>query len=515
MQVYFSHSYRDVAVNGYFIERLMQEDIPLRADQKTDVWCVAKLERYLAESTGFISVIPRRPTDQDPGGYSPYIGRELNLARRARVPRLLFIDEKVLKQHRLEFPEDAVPFDADALDGNAANHNTVIRQFRIRTETSSRQRERQFVRGEVAVVASGLGMLGHAARDLAEIVRRHDFHISPLFGKFEDRGLDDIRLLEAIWRAELCVFLLGEKLSDTHVALALAHAHCIPSIRLQYDRRVAEPTTLVSGTIRWCDPSEMLVEFQRQVSGYREGLVRPIEIAQPGSGAEAARSIGTMNWRAREDNYWNKQDGEGLLHHVRPDQNFVTDEANRVRRAYGSPLAHARSREATMQICRLSYEGVLRYRFGFEFEPLSPQPDFQVIRTPAQIETHKTANCLDLACLFAGILEAVSQAALLVIIDGPGCAHALVGARSPSEPMWRKAELGDLRRAISFGDAIFFEPTGAVEADAPVAAEKASERVDKLLDFMSAKEAAIRMIERTDIRIRYIIDVVALRNSGC
>jgi hypothetical protein len=218
-----------------------------------------------------------------------------------------------------------------------------------------------------------------------------------------------------------------------------------------------------------------------------------------------------MNWRARDDNYWNKQDGEGLLHHVRPDQNFVIEEANRVRRAYGSPLAHARSREATMEMCRLSYKGVLRFKFGFEFEPLSLEPDFQVIRTPAQIQTHKTANCLDLACLFAGILEAASQAALLVIIDGPGYAHALVGARSPGEPMWRKAELGDLRRAISLGDAIFFEPTGAVEADGPVAAEKASERADKLLNFTSAMEAAIRMIERTDIRIRHIIDVLALR----
>ena len=80
--------------------------------------------------------------------------------------------------------------------------------------------------------------------------------------------------------------------------------------------------------------------------------------------------------------------------------------------------------------------------------------------------------------------------------------------------MWRNAELGDLRRAINFGDVIFFEPTGAVEADAPVAAEKGSERVDKLLDFMSAKEAAIRMIDRTDIRIRHMIDVLALRNAG-
>jgi hypothetical protein len=60
MQIYFSHSYRDIAVNSYFIDRLAREDIPLGADQKTDVWCVAKLERYLADSNGFISVISCR-----------------------------------------------------------------------------------------------------------------------------------------------------------------------------------------------------------------------------------------------------------------------------------------------------------------------------------------------------------------------------------------------------------------------------------------------------------------------
>ena len=58
-----------------------------------------------------------------------YIGRELNLARRARVPRLLFIDEKVLKRHRLEFPEDAVPFNADALDGE--RWRAITRSFDI------------------------------------------------------------------------------------------------------------------------------------------------------------------------------------------------------------------------------------------------------------------------------------------------------------------------------------------------------------------------------------------------
>ena len=83
MHAYFSHSYRDVSINGHFIERFVREDLALRADQKTDVWCVAKLERYLQEASGFVSVITKRVTDTELAGYSPYIGRELHLARRA------------------------------------------------------------------------------------------------------------------------------------------------------------------------------------------------------------------------------------------------------------------------------------------------------------------------------------------------------------------------------------------------------------------------------------------------
>src|SRR5512145_178036 len=108
MHVYFSHSYRDRAINAPFLEQFVEEEIPLVADEKSDVWCVAKLERYMREMTGFVSIIPRRASEQDPGGYSPYIGYELNLARRARVPRLLLVDQEVLKHHQLDFPEDAV-----------------------------------------------------------------------------------------------------------------------------------------------------------------------------------------------------------------------------------------------------------------------------------------------------------------------------------------------------------------------------------------------------------------------
>jgi hypothetical protein len=91
LQVYLSFSYRDAVINGPFFEQFEDEGIALLGDQKSETWCVAKLERYLTELTGFVSIIPVRATDTDPGGYSEYIGQELELARRARVPRLVFV----------------------------------------------------------------------------------------------------------------------------------------------------------------------------------------------------------------------------------------------------------------------------------------------------------------------------------------------------------------------------------------------------------------------------------------
>ena len=95
MEAYFSHSYRDVPINTYFSELFTKAGITLRADQKTDVWCVAKLERYLFEMDGFVSIIPRRIAADESITYSPYIARELMLARRSRGPRILFVDGQI------------------------------------------------------------------------------------------------------------------------------------------------------------------------------------------------------------------------------------------------------------------------------------------------------------------------------------------------------------------------------------------------------------------------------------
>src|SRR6185295_16394898 len=130
MNVYFSHSYRDVPTNAYFAELFAAAGITLRADQKSDVWCMAKLERYLFEMGGFVSIIPRRVREDDSLTYSPYIGRELTLARRARAPRVLFVDSQILEENRNAFPVNAVPFYHEEPGTERTHHVEVISGFR-------------------------------------------------------------------------------------------------------------------------------------------------------------------------------------------------------------------------------------------------------------------------------------------------------------------------------------------------------------------------------------------------
>lgn len=514
MQVYFSHSYRDTEINGHFLEYFKDEDLTLLADQKTDVWCVAKLERYLGEITGFVSIIPRRASEEDPGGYSAYIGRELDLARRARVPRLLFVDEIVLARHPLQFPQDAVPFTSESMADNTVVHNQAIRDFRTKLDTTPRWTRE--TKKRVALVAGEGKAIKSVVRDAAEILNRANYEVKLLSGRFQDRGLDDIRLLETLWSSELCVFLLGERLSDAHLALAVAHADCIPSIRLQYTRQTADvkPNPTISGVFHWREPEKMLLQLQTQLLSYQQGLIRPLEMANETNARDAAQKMGTMNWQGRADHQWKLDDYPALIRHVYPAHSFVKDEVNRVRVAINQPFDQARDRVATMDICRLLYDGIRRHRFGYEIEPTTGDSEQQQIRTPSLIDTHHTATCLDLACLFAALLEDAKQRALIAILRGTNYRHALAGYIAPTEPLWKDPTIGTLRSAVRSGDAVLFETTGAVEAERAIGAESPSDRIEKLLDFSTAKTAATTMISREDIRLEYLLDVQSARQAG-
>jgi hypothetical protein len=221
----------------------------------------------MSETAGFVSIITRRETPEDEWAYSPYIGQELTLARRARVPRLLFVDEDVLGRHPLEFPDDALPFSANALDQYEAKHRAAIHTFRVALDTVPRSARQP--RSREATVVTGPGtILGEAAQDVAEMLRRKRYRVNVLARRNPGHGLDDIRLLETLWASELCVFLLGGRLSDAHVALAMAHAHGIPAMRLVYDPTSTDTDPGLSGTIRWARGQDLLFEFGRCHCGH-------------------------------------------------------------------------------------------------------------------------------------------------------------------------------------------------------------------------------------------------------
>jgi hypothetical protein len=511
MDVYFSHSYRDFGINGYFLGLFVDETIALQADQKTDVWCVAKLERYVRDMAGFVSVIPARPTDDDPGGYSPYIGQELLLARRARVPRLLFVDGRVLARHRLDFPEDAVPFDAESVEGGQAVHARAIRAFGARLETYYRA-PAEPPPHEAVVIAGDTDAPRHAAEDVVELLRRAGFGATQLRASL--RSLDDVRLLERLWASELCVFLSGPELSETHVALAMAYAHGIPSFRLQHETEPTKPSPSVTGLIRWHTQDEMVIEFGRQLGSYLEGLVRPVELARKTTAPAAAREIGTMKWHIRADNEWDVRDGRALAAHVVPQQRFVQDEVARARAELNVALSGIVDRESSLELCNVLYDGLRRHRFGYEWEARTSAAGLQAIRTPTQIAAHRTATCLDIACLFASLLEAAQQAPLLVVLGSDSFAHALAGYRVRSSPAWDSQTIGDLRGAVTLGDAVFVEATGVTEADSPVGADTAAERRGKLLGFSDAQAAATRMLLHEDVSLRHFIDVAVVREAA-
>jgi hypothetical protein len=193
-----------------------------------------------------------------------------------------------------------------------------------------------------------------------------------------------------------------------------------------------------------------------------------------------------------DESLWDVSDGRALIRHIYPGDSFVGDEVNRVRLQFRKPLARIYGREGSMEVFRRFYDGLQRHRFGYEIEAAASTIGWQAIRTPTQIVAHRTATCIDLACLFASVLEAAGHNPLIAIVEGPEFAHALAGYRVFGEPTWENRGMDDLQGALARRDAVLYEPTGVAEVDEPVAAETADERSGKSLSFMDAEAAAIR-----------------------
>ncbi len=208
---------------------------------------------------------------------------------------------------------------------------------------------------------------------------------------------------------------------------------------------------------------------------------------------------------------WRINDGVSLVSHVHPNDRIILDEVERAKAVLRGRMKQLSERELSMAMCDALYRGICRHKYRYDIERVSGEYGTQAIRTPEQIRTHKNGTCIDFACLFSSLLEAAGENPLLIVLSGVSVEHALVGYRVRSEVAWDNRGLGDLRGALSRGDAVLFEPTGAVLNETGVGVVNQQDMVNGMLSFEDARRAADALIRRDDVSLSHFLDVRKLR----
>jgi hypothetical protein len=500
VKVYFSHSYRDIEVNTYFFEVLIEQGLELFADKKSPTWCVAKLERYANELSGFLSIVPRRATNDGTTSFSPYIGYELSLARRSQLPRLIFVDDEVLNRNRDRFPDDAIPFVRSAPEADRFRHAGAVKDFTEELKRRSSTQARKYRYRSVTMVATETTGIPAVSDILMDVLRDKTYTPQQIKLVRASDAFDDIRILETILNSELCVFLLEQNVSYADVLLAMAYAHCTPCIRLLYDP-VAEKddASPVSGRIRWSRREDVIIAFQNQVDSFRAGFVRAIS-------TQDVRDIAITQRVPRPEQLWDPNDGPALIKHVDISNTYVRNSVSDVRRI--TPDQSLAGVEP-LEICALLYGYIRTKHFAYEHEPPTMSAGRQAIRVADDIWNDNAGTCLDLACLFASLLKAAGLSPVILILAGRNSSHALAGYKAQSAAHWPgRPEIGDLRASIALGELFLFEPTGVAESEAAVGGELAEERRagNRTLDFDVARSAAQRLMNSV-IELRHCFEL--------
>src|SRR5262249_48598404 len=134
-------------------------------------------------------------------------------------------------------------------------------------------------------------------------------------------AVSDVRLFEALLDSELCVFLLGDGVTGANLLAAIAYAHCVPSLRLQYDPTIPTESTEVSGVVRWKWRTRLGEVIGQQIGSFRQAFVLPLELGT--DPAAAALALATPHFVGSRLGTWQRADGPSLIDHVNPNDPLV------------------------------------------------------------------------------------------------------------------------------------------------------------------------------------------------
>lgn len=213
---------------------------------------------------------------------------------------------------------------------------------------------------------------------------------------------------------------------------------------------------------------------------------------------------------------WSLVEPESLIRFVKVEDVYLKNDLYMIMQRLGAEKGFSEfaRRKRFRALCTAAYDHVRSYGWIFDYEQGSPDYGRQVIRTLFDVLRDQRACCLDLACLFAALLENMQVKPVILRVLGDRFAHALAGywkGDGAGQPVIREGEF--VRKAVRRDDMVLFETTGAVRTPSPIGGEprKWREKGNGFLAFGEAVKTARNLVLSTSVQIDFLLDVVAAR----
>jgi hypothetical protein len=276
--VYYSHSYRpaDDAVNEFFQELMLDEQLIPSLDPKSDRLNAAKPERHLRSTDGMVAVLTLR----DPAP-SEYIRWEIDLGMRARRPQLIFVEDVVA--------DNLVPagllqrrFSRRRLLREARDHRHAIRVLKTYVGTDPPPTYQPVSTRRHCVIIGGEQLGAEATQALMHSLERLRYSAQPLAGG--QRLPDDQRDEEAVKRAALCIALVEGLTAREAYLLGVARSALTPTVLMTHDPAYPyHPVIPREYQPRWVRPgdaAELVRAVEIEIEIFEEDYLELVEEKQ-------------------------------------------------------------------------------------------------------------------------------------------------------------------------------------------------------------------------------------------
>jgi hypothetical protein len=429
---------------------------------------------------------------------SPYIAQELTFARRARLPRLIFVEDEIIGTFDHVSPDEPVAFTRTAPQADRAEHLQRIAEFVARMQVgASHQMARTGLRKAAVFLPTDENSPPLEA-SLAEVLRRETFQPQMIeCGQWSNYS-HGMSALDAILACEVSVYCLSRELTSVDVALAEAHALCRPAIRLQCDPESLNCEPDLQGVMRWKTFDLLRPTLLQQLQSYRKGFVEVVAL----SGQPTVREMVLPDWDAG--------DPASLSRYVLVDDPHLRQDVNPVRQLLNQGFQSLVVGKRHDDICRAFFDRIQSYNWVYDFEPPAMDYSRQRIRSPREMHSDTAGTCLDFACFFAALLEHAQANPVVARVRWLGGAHALVGSfvnNRPGQTLLK--DKGYILEMVQNGDLVLFDATGAARKDNHELGE--TERHGGFLTYEQSRSEAIKCLERSDVRLDFLLDVLAAR----